>query len=228
MTGAIDSRTTNDQRPTETAPKGLDRRRATAYHGARLSELYGPRVAHTSEVRVAQPGLGIAASLVAIALSLGFISLFDFPSFAGDVTFFTLCLIPMQVMAVVLWGANPPFVAKMGQPAKGLFLLVLTIAIAAIVFPLALAAAGEGISAAGPDSGALRDHRRADHVLPVRHLRRVAVHGRLQESGGLRLRHADRRLRGDLCDVPAVLQLRLPAGRARSTWRRRPRACSWA
>ena len=53
-------------------------------------------------------------------ISLGFISLFDFPSFAGNVTFFTLCLIPMQVMAVVLWGANPPFVAKMGQPAKGL------------------------------------------------------------------------------------------------------------
>ena len=74
---------------------------------------------------MAQPGLGIAASLVAIAVSLGFISLFDFPSFAGDVTFFTLCLIPMQVMAVVLWGANPPFVAKMGQPAKGLFLLAL-------------------------------------------------------------------------------------------------------
>ena len=69
---------------------------------------------------MAQPGLGIAASLVAIAISLGFISLFDFPSFAGDVTFFTLCLIPMQVMAVVLWGANPPFLAKMGQPAKGL------------------------------------------------------------------------------------------------------------
>ena len=99
---------------------------------------------------MAQPGLGIAASLVAIALSLGFISLFDFPSFAGDVTFFTLCLIPMQVMVVVLWGANPPFVAKMGQPAKGLFLLALTLAIGAIVFPLALAAAGEGVRPPGP------------------------------------------------------------------------------
>ena len=72
---------------------------------------------------VAQPALGIAASLVAMAISLAFISLFDFPSFAGNVTFFTLCLIPMQVMAVVLWGANPPFLAKMGQPAKGLALL---------------------------------------------------------------------------------------------------------
>ena len=99
---------------------------------------------------MAQPGLGIAASLVAIAVSLGFISLFDFPSFAGDVTFFTLCLIPMQVMVAVLWGANPPFVAKMGQPAKGLALLALTIVVAAIVFPLALAAAGEGVRPPGP------------------------------------------------------------------------------
>jgi hypothetical protein len=99
---------------------------------------------------VAQPGLGIAASLLAIVISLGFISLFDFPSFAGDVTFYTLCLIPMQVMAVVLWGANPPFVARMAQPAKGLALLALTAAIAAIVFPLALAAAGEGVRPPGP------------------------------------------------------------------------------
>jgi hypothetical protein len=99
---------------------------------------------------VAQPGLGIAGSLVAIAISLGFISLFDFPSFAGVVTFFTLCLIPMQVMAVVLWGANPPFLAKQGQPMKGLLLLVLTIVVAAAVYPLALNAVGEGISPPGP------------------------------------------------------------------------------
>lgn len=99
---------------------------------------------------MAQPGLGIAASLLAIVIALGFISLFDFPSFAGDVTFYTLCLIPMQVMAVVLWGANPPFVARMAQPAKGLALLALTAAIAAIVFPLALAAAGEGVRPPGP------------------------------------------------------------------------------
>ena len=99
---------------------------------------------------MAQPGLGIAASLLAIVISLGFISLFDFPSFAGDVTFYTLCLIPMQVMVVVLWGANPPFTAKMGQPGRGLFLLALTAAIATIVFPLALGAAGEGVRPPGP------------------------------------------------------------------------------
>jgi hypothetical protein len=99
---------------------------------------------------VAQPALGIVTSVVAMAISLGFISLFDFPSFAGNVTFFTLCLIPMQVMAVVLWGANPPFLAQMGQPAKGLTLLLLTVLVAAAVSPLALNVAGEGISPPGP------------------------------------------------------------------------------
>ena len=99
---------------------------------------------------MAQPGLGIAASVIAMAISLAFVSLFDFPSFAGNVTFFTLCLIPMQVMAVVLWGANPPFLAKMGQPAKGLALLALTIVVAVFVFPLALRVAGESISPPGP------------------------------------------------------------------------------
>jgi hypothetical protein len=99
---------------------------------------------------VAQPGLGIAASLVAIAISLAFIAPFDFPSFAGNVTFFTLCLIPMQVMAVVLWAANPPFLARLGQPAKGLALLALTVVVAAAVFPLALQVAGDGVSPPGP------------------------------------------------------------------------------
>lgn len=97
-----------------------------------------------------QPALGIVASLVTMAISLGFISLFDFPSFAGNVTFFTLCLIPMQVMAVVLWGANPPFLARMAQPAKGLALLALTIVVAAVVSPLALQVVGEGVSPPGP------------------------------------------------------------------------------
>ena len=38
-----------------------------------------------------------------------------------------LCTIPFQVMAVVIWGANPSFVAKLSQPAKGLVLLVVTL-----------------------------------------------------------------------------------------------------
>lgn len=99
---------------------------------------------------MAQPVLGVVASAIAMAIALGFISLFDVPSFSGAVSFFDLCTIPMQVMVVVLWGANPPFVAGLRQPARGLVLLALTVAAAVVISPLALWLAGEGISPPGP------------------------------------------------------------------------------
>ena len=97
-----------------------------------------------------QPVLGIAATAIAMAAALAFIALFDFPSFAGWISFFLLCLIPMQIVVVVMWGANPAFVARMTQPMKGLVLVLLTVAVGAVIAPLVLAAAGEGISPPGP------------------------------------------------------------------------------
>ncbi len=99
---------------------------------------------------MSQPGLGVVASVIVMAISLGFISLFDFGTFAGSVAFFNLCLIPMQVVAVVIWGANPAFVAKMSQPAKGLVLLILNVIVAAVLSPVLLRLVGEGISPPGP------------------------------------------------------------------------------
>ncbi len=99
---------------------------------------------------MAQPVLGVVASVIAMAISLGFIALFDVQSFSGSVSFFDLCAIPMQVMVVVLWGANPPFTAGLKQPARGLVLLALTVAAAVVISPLALRLAGEGISPPGP------------------------------------------------------------------------------
>ena len=99
---------------------------------------------------MAQPALGFVASAIVMAIALGFISLFDFPTFAGGVAFFNLCLIPFQVVAVVIWGANPPFVAKLSQPAKGFVLLLVTLVVAAVISPLALMAVGEGINPPGP------------------------------------------------------------------------------
>src|SRR4026208_445929 len=61
-----------------------------------------------------------------------------------------LCIVPFQVMAVVIWGANPSFVAKLSQPAKGLVLLVVTLAAGALIDPMALRVVGEGISPPGP------------------------------------------------------------------------------
>jgi hypothetical protein len=99
---------------------------------------------------VPQPALGLLASAAVIAISLGFISLFDFGRFVGPVSFFMLCLIPMQVIAVVLWQANPLSAARLTQPARGLFLLLVNIAVATAIAPLALRVVGEGVSPPGP------------------------------------------------------------------------------
>ena len=53
-----------------------------------------------------QPAIGIAATAIVIAISLGFISLFDFPTFSGWVAYFLLCVIPIQIVMVVTWGTR--------------------------------------------------------------------------------------------------------------------------
>ena len=53
-----------------------------------------------------QPVLGIVATAVIVALSLGFVSLFTFPTFTGWVAYLLLCIIPMQIVGAVTWGAN--------------------------------------------------------------------------------------------------------------------------
>jgi hypothetical protein len=97
-----------------------------------------------------QPLLGIAASAVVMTIAIGFIALFDFPMFAGWVAFFLLCLIPMQIVVVVLWGANPSFASRLGQPARGTLLIGVTALVAALVAPLLLWIVGEGVGPPGP------------------------------------------------------------------------------
>jgi hypothetical protein len=98
---------------------------------------------------VAQPALGFVASALVIAVSLAYLALFDFATFVGPVAFFMLCLIPVQVVLVVL-APNPPFAARLGQPLKGIVLILATVATAVVVTPLALQLTGEGISPPGP------------------------------------------------------------------------------
>src|SRR5439155_17684833 len=76
-----------------------------------------------------QPVPGIIATLLVCAISLGLISLFDFPMFAGWVSYFLLCIIPMQVVMLALWRtAQPRFAAAQKQPIKG----ILTVLCAAV------------------------------------------------------------------------------------------------
>ena len=74
-----------------------------------------------------QPVLGIAATAMAIVVSLGFISLFEFQLFAGWVSYGLLCIIPMQIVIGVTWGAKlPARAARKPQPLKGLLLVFFT------------------------------------------------------------------------------------------------------
>jgi hypothetical protein len=99
---------------------------------------------------VTQPALGLVASALMMILALGFIRLFDVGTFLGWVAFFMLGLIPMQVVAVVLWGGNPGFVKGLRQPAKGIVLVLVTIVAAVIATAISHAVVGEGVSPPGP------------------------------------------------------------------------------
>ena len=99
---------------------------------------------------MAQPALGLLASAIVMAMALGFVSLFEFPAFAGWVSLAMLGLIPMQVVVVVLWGANPGFASTLRQPAKGAALILLTVVASAVITPLLFIAVGEGAGPPGP------------------------------------------------------------------------------
>ena len=88
-----------------------------------------------------QPALGITATILVMAIALAFISLFSFPTFAGWVAYFLLCVIPMQIVMIVTWGTGQPaFAGNARQPVKGILLtlicVVIGLLIAAALIPL--------------------------------------------------------------------------------------------
>ena len=84
-----------------------------------------------------QPVLGILATALIIAISLGFISLFDFPQFSGWVSTFLICIIPMEIVMGVTWGMKQPrFAAERSQPVRGILFCVVALA-AGVVASLA-------------------------------------------------------------------------------------------
>lgn len=98
-----------------------------------------------------QPALGIVATVLAMALALAFISFFDFPVFAGWVSYLLLCLIPMQIVIGVTWGTNQPaLAARQSQPAKGALLVLTTLIVGAVVASLNLRIAGGNVTPPSP------------------------------------------------------------------------------
>jgi hypothetical protein len=81
-----------------------------------------------------QPILGICATLLIIAISLGFISLYDYPRFTGWVSIFLICIIPFEIVMGVIWGMKQPaFIAERSQPVRGLLFCLLALATGAVV-----------------------------------------------------------------------------------------------
>jgi hypothetical protein len=83
---------------------------------------------------IKQPVLGILGLVVAVAISLAIVSLFSADMFGGWVTYFVATCVPVEVvMALVLQTQYPTFLKNMAQPMKGIALVVITLAIAAII-----------------------------------------------------------------------------------------------
>jgi hypothetical protein len=100
---------------------------------------------------VKQPALGIVSSLFVIAVSLGFIALFAFPTFATWVAFLMICFIPMEIVISVTWGCNhPAFLASRPQPAKGILLALLALAVGAVVAAVHFTMVGGSINPPPP------------------------------------------------------------------------------
>ena len=81
-----------------------------------------------------QPVLGILATALIIAISLGFISLFDFPRFSGWIATFLICIIPMEIVMGVTWGMKQPrFAAERSQPVRGILFSLIALATGVVV-----------------------------------------------------------------------------------------------
>jgi hypothetical protein len=93
-----------------------------------------------------QPALGIVATALIIAVSLGVISLFDFATFGSWVIFVMASIIPMEIVIGVTWGANPSFVSSQPQPLKGILLILVNIVVGVIVGGICHVVVGGGIS----------------------------------------------------------------------------------
>jgi hypothetical protein len=94
-----------------------------------------------------QPFAGIAASALVIAVSLGFISLFDAPKFMGWVSFCLISIIPMEIVIGVTWGCKKPeFAASRRQPIKGLLLILTALLVGAVGGAASLAIAGGNVN----------------------------------------------------------------------------------
>ena len=98
-----------------------------------------------------QPALGMVSTAMVCAVSLGLISLFDFPTFSGWVSYFILCAIPMQIAILALWRTqHPRFLAEHEQPAKGVLLTGFAMVWGAVLAAVYFATVGGSVNPPAP------------------------------------------------------------------------------
>jgi tryptophan-rich sensory protein len=98
-----------------------------------------------------QPVLGILATVLIMAIGLGFISLFDYTRFSGVISCFLISLIPMEIVMGVIWGMKQPrFAAERSQPVRGILFAVVAAIAGAVVWTLHLYGVGGGITPPTP------------------------------------------------------------------------------
>ena len=168
-----------------------------------------------SAMNLKQPAVGLVSTFLVSALSLAFISLFDFPAFVTWVSFYLMCVVTVLIVMLALWQTERPrFAAANPQPMKGILTTLVAMAGGAMVCALFFFIVGQGDQSAGAHADGV--HRR----LGGHDFHRVHPVGRLAGErageGADCCRHpaAVHRLRGELRVLSDVLQLRLHAGRA--------------
>ena len=98
-----------------------------------------------------QPTAGIIATLIIMAVSLAFISLFELSTFTGWVAYCIECLIPMQIVIGITWATkHPRFAAAQSQPMKGILLALVTIVAGIITAALFFYTVNGGINPPTP------------------------------------------------------------------------------
>lgn len=98
-----------------------------------------------------QPLLGVCATALIVVISLGFIALFDWPTFRDWVSFFLMCTIPFTFVVGVFWrGEHPRSIAALRQPLRGLAFLGMALAVGAVVSTVLLLTVGGGITPPTP------------------------------------------------------------------------------
>ena len=98
-----------------------------------------------------QPAAGIISSVIIMAISLAFISLFELSTFTGWVAYCIECMIPMQIVIGITWATkHPHFAGSQSQPMKGILLGLVTVLVGVITGALFFYTVNGGINPPTP------------------------------------------------------------------------------